>query len=81
MSLRLAGYLCNPLGATLTLSADGVLFGTTHLNQGHFQLSFALPNALVGQERFLLKLELDRTHRPADDDRDLGLSFGTIEVV
>jgi hypothetical protein len=81
MNLRLAGFLPHPAGATLTLSSGGLPIGVSRLDQGTFRLSFALPDALVGRERFVLKLELDKTYREQRDDRDLGMSFGIIEVV
>jgi hypothetical protein len=81
MKLRLAGFLPNPSGASVTLSSDGTSIGVSRLTQGTFRLSFALPDKLVGRERFVLKLELDKTYYEQRDDRELGLSFGIIEIV
>jgi hypothetical protein len=66
----------------LAVAVNGVPVGefTVHDRRSERQ-EFALPPALVGQQEITVRLETDRTFRPADDPRELGLAFGVIELV
>lgn len=51
-----------------------------HDNDG-FEFEFALPAELAGKRMIEVVLEVDQTFRPGGgDERDLGLSFGVIEI-
>ena len=76
----LQGYQPNPAGVTLKLSAGEVSIGEFRLPEGRFKVSRPMPAELLNRERFVLRLQLDKTYRPPQDERDLGLSFGVIEV-
>ena len=78
--VRLKGFQPNPAGVVLTVSADGVPFGKTSVGRGSFDVALPLPDTAVGQNRLILRLDVDKTYEPPDDKRKLGLSFGTIEI-
>jgi hypothetical protein len=77
----LRGLQPNPQSVMLNLCADGVLFAKCALREGSFAVTEQLPDNLVNREKVLLGLQIDRTYRPAHDERELGLHFGTIEIV
>jgi len=66
----------------LTVMAAGVKLGDVDItpSQSNFELQFPLPPELVGRPEIKVRLELDRTVRPPNDARDLGLAFGTFSV-
>jgi hypothetical protein len=45
-----------------------------------FELSFTLPDSVVGKPEMRVTVEVGRTFRPASDPRELGLVFGAFEV-
>ena len=45
-----------------------------------FEVSYPLPNELVGRKELLIALALDRTFRFGVDTRELGLNVGVIEI-
>jgi hypothetical protein len=47
---------------------------------GNFELSFRLPDGVVGQSTMQVTVEVSRTFRAGADIRDLGLAFGEFEV-
>ena len=84
--LYLHGY-CTPeqLQAgplALTVAVDGTAFPAAAIPCGGpgFELSFPLPDAVVGHPEMHVSLEVTRTFRPPSDPRDLGLAFGTFEI-
>jgi Methyltransferase domain len=77
----LRGLQPNPRGTNLTLSADGDSFAKLALPPGPFVVTQVLPDNLVNRERLILGLQVDNAYRPPDDERELGVYFGTIEVV
>jgi Methyltransferase domain len=79
--VELRGVQPNPQSVSLTLSADGIPFAKLGLPQGSFVVSEALPDDLVDREKLILALQIDKAYRPPDDERELGLHFGTIEIV
>jgi hypothetical protein len=85
-SLHLRGYCpaaqvkSGPLAGRVT--ADGRLIGTFSLSRGDadFEIAFSLPPGAVGKPSIRVEIQLDHTIRVPDDDRDLGLSFGSFEI-
>jgi len=45
-----------------------------------FEPEFALPASLVGKSEVAITIEVSRTFRPPNDERDLGLAFGVVEI-
>jgi hypothetical protein len=79
--LYLTGYSVDALGpAEVKVSVNGMELPPAPVNPGPFQLSFALPDAIVGQREMKVAIEVSKTFRPSNEPRDLGLSFGTFEV-
>jgi hypothetical protein len=66
----------------LSVTADGQLLGTSGLDRpdASFAAEFTLPEALAGQGRMRLVLEVDKTVRPPSDSRDLGLALSRVVV-
>ncbi|HKA01038.1 MAG TPA: hypothetical protein VKE70_31210, partial [Candidatus Solibacter sp.] len=66
----------------VTVSVDGVALPPAAIRRGEnaFELSFALPAAVVGKAEMQVTVEVSRVFRPASDPRDLGLAFGVFEV-
>lgn len=66
----------------VTASADGVALGTQKIAPGQnaFELAFALPAALVGRPEMRVEIAVNRTIRPPNDGRELGLAMGSVEV-
>ncbi len=67
---------------TLTVKTGARVLGSAILRQADkkFELTFPLPEDLVGRTRVDLKIETSRTFQPASDARPLGLIFGTFAV-
>jgi hypothetical protein len=59
---------------------DGKTMKPVPVREGDFDLSFPLAPELVSRTEIEIAIHVDRTFRPADDDRDLGLAFGTVEI-
>jgi hypothetical protein len=65
----------------LSITVDGRSVGNRTLTKpGGFDLSYPLPDELVGRAEVEVSLEVDRTFRPPADGRDLGLVFTVFEV-
>jgi len=68
--------------ARLTVSVNGLRLGSVvirdHRSGEHV---FSLPAALVGVPEITVTFEIDRTFRAPQDDRDLGLAFGVVELI
>jgi hypothetical protein len=66
---------------TVTVTANGSTLPPAPLaSGGNFELTYALPDALVGQSTMQLTVEVSRTFRAGADIRDLGLVLGTFEI-
>ena len=52
---------------------------SAQLREGAFDVSFPLPPELVGKKEIEVTIHVDRTFRPPNDARDLGLAFGVVE--
>ena len=52
----------------------------TLLSEGAFDVSFPLSPELVGKKEIEVTIRVDHTFRPPNDARDLGLSFGVVEI-
>jgi hypothetical protein len=85
-SLHLRGYCpaaqvgSGPAAGRVT--ADGQLIGTFSLARGDsdFEVAFSLPPGAAGKPSIRVEIQLARTIRVPDDDRELGLSFGSFEI-
>jgi hypothetical protein len=64
------------------VTADGQSIGTFSLSRSNnaFEVAFSLPPGAVGKPSIRVEIQLDHTIRVPDDDRDLGLSFGSFEI-
>lgn len=84
--LHLHGYCAAGLLAdgpvTLTTVISGHRSPPAVLRNGdsQFDLWFDLPAASVGEPGLEITIELSRSFRVPNDNRDLGVSFGTIEI-
>jgi hypothetical protein len=79
--LYLSGYSPDALGAVeVTVTVDGAPLPPQTVRPGPFEAAFPLPDAVVGKSEMLVAVEVSRTFRPPEDERDLGLSFGVFEV-
>jgi hypothetical protein len=83
-TLHLAGF-CPPAQVrsgplTMTVTADGKPMKPALLGEGAFDVSFPLSPELVGKKEIEVTIRVDRTFRPPNDARDLGLSFGVVEI-
>jgi hypothetical protein len=67
-----------PLGMIVTV--DGKPMKPALLREGAFDMSFPLSPELVGKKEIEVTIHVDRTFRPPNDSRDLGLSFGVVEI-
>jgi hypothetical protein len=69
-------------GAPIVFSAtaDEQALGSIPLSKEAIDVSFPLPAALAGKRAMAVTLEVDRTHRAPNDDRDLGVAIGVIEI-
>ena len=66
----------------LAVSVNGVKVGEFTIHDRHSaRQEFALPRTVLGQNEMTVTLETDRTFRPTDDPRDLGIAFGVIGLV
>jgi hypothetical protein len=83
-TLHLTGYCpaeqvrSGPL--TMLVSADGKPMKPALLRAGPFDVSFPLSPELIGKKEIEVNIRVDRTFRPPHDLRDLGLSFGVVEI-
>jgi len=83
-TLHLTGYCpaeqvrSGPL--TMLVSVDGKPMKPALLRLGAFDVSFPLSPELVGKKEIEVNIRVDRTFRPPHDLRDLGLSFGVVEI-
>ena len=66
----------------LSVTADGVRLPEARISLGgsNFEVSYPLPNELVGRKELLVALEVDRTFHSGSDTRELGLNVGVIEL-
>ena len=66
----------------VSVGVDGALLEVFQLSKGDaaFHLVLNLPLELIGKQRVEVFLEVDRTFTNPPDRRELGLSFGTLEI-
>jgi hypothetical protein len=64
----------------MIVAADGKPMKTAPLREGAFDVSLPLSPDLVGKKEIEVTIRVDRTFRPPNDARDLGLSFGVVEI-
>ncbi|MBI5083775.1 MAG: hypothetical protein HZB13_04160 [Acidobacteria bacterium] len=64
----------------LTVWGAGWKLGSVSITRASasFEYTFDLPPELVGLPEMKVTLEVDRTNRPAEDPRELGLTFGQL---
>jgi len=69
-----------PLPVKVTV--NGIALPPAEIRPGEtsFELSFPLPDSVVGKPDMHVTVESGRSFRPASDPRELGLAFGTFEV-
>jgi len=62
--------------------AGGTEIGSPLLVQPNmkFEMTFELPAKLIGQYEVEITIEAGKTFKPANDQRDLGMIFGTFEI-
>jgi hypothetical protein len=83
-TLRLTGFCpgaqvrSGPI--TMVVSADGKPMKPVLTREGVFAVSLPLAPELVGKKEIEVTIHVDRTFRPPNDKRDLGLSFGVVEI-
>jgi hypothetical protein len=67
---------------TLRIRANGQEIGTAAVSRPDlkFNFDFALPDKLIGEYAMQVEIEAGKTFRPANDDRELGMIFGTFSV-
>jgi len=67
---------------TVAVAVNGMALAPARIpgGDGSFELSFALPDAVVGKPEMQVAIEVNRTFRTASDPRELGLYFGVFEV-
>ena len=79
--LYLSGHSPDALGVVeVTVTVDGAPLPPQTVRPGPFEAVFPLPDSEVGKSEMLVAVEVSRTFRPAEDPRELGLSFGVFEV-
>jgi len=64
----------------LTVAVEGLTLGTARIDAHDFEFRFSLPDGLVGKPQILVDLSVSRTYQAPGDDRDLGMSFGLIDI-
>jgi hypothetical protein len=69
-----------PLGVTVLVNGTALPAAVIKPGESTFELSFALPETVSMATEFKVTIEVDRTFRPASDQRDLGLAFGVFEI-
>ena len=83
-TLHLTGYCpadqVYPGALTMIVSVDGKPMKPAALPEGAFDVSFPLAPELIGTREIEVTIQVDRTFRPLHDKRDLGLSFGVVEI-
>jgi hypothetical protein len=64
------------------VAVDGIALPPAEIRPGEtsFEVSFALPDSVVGKPEMHVAVESGRSFRPASDPRELGLAFGIFEV-
>lgn len=69
-----------PLGVAVTVNGTALPAAEIRPGQTGFELSWALPDGLVGKPAVEVTVEVARTIRPGAEARDLGLAFGVFTV-
>lgn len=69
-----------PLPVTVTVDGRALAGAAIRPGETAFELSFLLPDSVVGKTEMRVTVEVGRSFRPASDPRELGLAFGTFEV-
>lgn len=66
----------------VALTADGYALAPLSILPGResFEFEIALPGALTGKDAIEVSIQVNRTIKPAGDQRELGLSFGVFEI-
>lgn len=66
----------------VTVYADGLRLGEAMLREPNrfYSFEFALPAQLVGRPSVEIAIEVDRTIKPAGEQRELGLVFGRLAI-
>ena len=69
-----------PLPVTVTVQDVKLAPAAIRPGDNAFELSFTLPDSVVGKPEMRVTVEVGRIFRPASDPRELGLVFGAFEV-
>jgi hypothetical protein len=82
--LYITGYRAEHAGSDfpvrLTVSSDGQRLGERLIPPGQTNFTFDFATSTARQEAMTVTLQVDRTFRPPEDGRDLGLAFGVLEL-
>jgi hypothetical protein len=83
--LRLSGFcpalILEPGPLEVVVSVHGLPLRPEQLRQaGPFHLEFPLPAGFSEKNRIDFQIEVDRTYKSAPEARELGLSFGALEI-
>jgi hypothetical protein len=65
---------------TLKVTANGSELPPGKISSSSWDLRLPLPDAVAGKPEMQVSIEVDRTAKPANDPRELGLAFGEIAV-
>ena len=69
-----------PILVTVTVEGSTLAPAGIHPRNNSFDLSFPLPDSVVGKNEMEVVVEVNRTFRTPRDNRELGLAFGVFEV-
>jgi hypothetical protein len=68
------------LPLTVTAIVEGRPLAPVVASQTEFDAAFTLPDALIGLPELRVALEVNRTVRPPNDPRTLGIALGLVEI-
>jgi hypothetical protein len=66
---------------TVSVAVEGQPLMASSVGEGAFELRQPLPAAVAGRHSFKVAVEVDRVLRIPGDQRELGVAFGTAEVL
>jgi hypothetical protein len=69
-----------PLSVNVTVNGARLPAAAIRPGENAFDLAFPLPASAAGAPELEIAIQVNRTMRPANDPRDLGLAFGVFEL-
>jgi hypothetical protein len=69
-----------PLSVRVSVNGAALPGAIIRPGENGFELAFPLPASVVGASELEVAIAVNRTMRPPNDQRELGLAFGTFEV-